>query len=188
MKTHAGLLLSTASFLVLTGCAPPSPPVDPALHDKSAAPLRMFEVPLSARSGSHLSGKATFVENAEGVRVKVEVAGAPPGQVATHIHEKGDCSAPDAESAGGHFNPASKPHGFPVDPDKHLGDLGNIDVAPDGKGSTEVFVKGATLATGGGPHSFLNRAIIVHEKKDDGGQPVGNAGARIGCGVIRSAG
>jgi superoxide dismutase, Cu-Zn family len=116
--------------------------------------------------------------------VTVQVAGAPPGKVATHVHETGDCSAPDATSAGGHFNPAGKPHGLPPATDRHLGDLGNIEIKPDGTGVTEIVVQGATLQEGD-PRSYLGRSIIVHDKMDDGGQPVGNAGGRIGCGVIR---
>jgi len=117
------------------------------------------------------------------VKVRVQVAGAPPGKIATHVHEKGDCSAPDASSAGGHFNPAGLPHALPPAAERHLGDLGNIDIGADGTGSTEIVVKGASLKEGD-PSSFLGRAIIVHAKQDDGGQPVGNAGGRIGCGVI----
>ena len=118
------------------------------------------------------------------MKVTVQVAGAPPGKVATHVHETGDCSAPDAASAGGHFNPVGKPHGLPPSGDRHLGDLGNIEIKPDGTGLTELVVQGATLQEGD-PIPYLGRAIIVHDKKDDGGQPVGNAGGRIGCGLIR---
>jgi Cu-Zn family superoxide dismutase len=140
-----------------------------------------------AKSGSQLSGKATFTEVSGGVKVTVQVAGAPPGQVATHVHETGDCSAPDAKSAGSHFNPAQKPHALPPTSERHLGDLGNIDVKPDGTGVTEIVVTGANLRDGD-PNSFMGRSIIVHDKKDDGGQPVGNAGGRIGCAVIRTGG
>ena len=141
-------------------------------------------MPLAAKSGSQLSGQATFTEVAGGVKVTVHVAGAPPGKVATHVHETGDCSAPDAKSAGGHFNPTGKPHGLPPAGERHLGDLGNIEIKPDGTGVTEIVVQGATLQEGD-PSSYLGRSIIVHDKLDDGGQPVGNAGERIGCGVIR---
>jgi len=173
-------LVLFASFLAVSACSqterpPETPP--PAPGEKT------IDVPLLAKSGSHLAGKATFTDVPGGVRVTVEVSGAPPGEVATHVHEKGDCSAPDAESAGGHFNPLGVPHGLPPDGTRHLGDLGNIEVEPNGTGRTEVVVQGASLVEGA-PSSFLGRAIIVHAKKDDGGQPTGNAGARIGCGVI----
>jgi Cu-Zn family superoxide dismutase len=140
-------------------------------------------VPLQAKSGSALSGEATFTPVDGGVKVFVRVSGAPPGEIATHVHEKGDCSAPDAASAGSHFNPENKPHGLPPSGDRHLGDLGNITVKADGSGSTEITIRGANLRDGD-PDSYVGRAIIVHAKRDDGGQPVGNAGGRIGCGVI----
>lgn len=191
MKTHLPYVLVLAPTLML-GAACASSPVPPAEAGKSEpptsaakppAPSKTIEVPLAAKSGSSLSGKATFAEVEGGVKVTVKVAGAPPGKVATHVHETGDCSAPDAKSAGGHFNPATKAHGLPPSGERHLGDLGNIEIKPDGTGVTEVTVMGATLKETD-PSSYLGRAIIVHEKQDDGGQPVGNAGARIGCGVI----
>jgi Cu-Zn family superoxide dismutase len=140
-------------------------------------------VALSPKSGSKLGGKAIFTEVDGGVKVSIQVSGAPPGKVATHVHETGDCSAPDAKSAGGHFNPGQHSHGLPPAEARHLGDLGNIDVGADGAGALEIVVKGANLKPGDAA-SYLGRAIIVHEKQDDGGQPTGNAGGRIGCGVI----
>jgi superoxide dismutase, Cu-Zn family len=180
-------------FLVSCGGSSPpaemvSPPPDSAVPAAGTIVTpRHVEVPLVARSGSQLSGTATFVEVTDGVRVTVQVTGAPPGKVAAHIHQNGDCSALDAKSAGEHFNPTSKPHGLPSGDEHHLGDLGNIEVRDDGSGSTEIVVKGASLQAGD-PDSFLGHAIIVHEKQDDGGQPSGNAGARIGCGVITTPG
>jgi Cu-Zn family superoxide dismutase len=177
-------VLFFAPLLLLTACASAPPPSTSAPPAPGAPVVKSIEVPLIAKSGSSLSGKATFTEVTGGVKVTVQVAGAPPGKVATHVHETGDCSAPDAKSAGGHFNPASKAHGIPPGGEHHLGDLGNIEVKADGTGSTELVVSGASLKDGD-PSSFLGRAIIVHEKQDDGGQPVGNAGGRIGCAVIR---
>lgn len=190
-------LLGPALFLIaplaLVACGgaatPPAeaPPAatttTPAAAPATTLSVRSIEVPLAAKSDSKLSGKATFTEVEGGVKVKVQVAGAPPGKIATHVHEKGDCSAPDGASAGGHFNPASHPHALPPSAERHLGDLGNIDVGADGSGSTEITIQGASLKEGD-PNSFLGKAIIVHAKQDDGGQPVGNAGGRIGCGVI----
>jgi Cu-Zn family superoxide dismutase len=175
-----------APILLLSACggSPPPSTETPRAAAGFSAP-GTIEVPLMAKSGSQLSGKATFTEVADGVKVTVQVAGAPPGQVATHVHETGDCSAPDAKSAGGHFNPASKQHGLPPSGERHLGDLGNIEVKPDGTGMTEIVVSGANLR-GNDPNSYVGRSIIVHDKRDDGGQPVGNAGGRIGCGVIRA--
>ncbi|WP_437589299.1 superoxide dismutase family protein [Sorangium sp. So ce1000] len=147
-----------------------------------AAPVSI-SVPIEARTKSKLKGTATFTEVEGGVKVAVQVSGAPKGKIAVHVHETGDCSAPDAKSAGAHYNPENHPHGLPDAAAHHLGDLGNIEIKPDGTGSHEVIAKGANLKEGA-PNSFLGRAIIVHEKTDDGGQPAGNAGGRIGCGVI----
>ena len=140
-------------------------------------------VTLEAKSGSKLGGKAVLVETADGVRVTLSVSGISPGLHGAHVHENGDCSSADGKSAGGHFNPGGHDHGMPSVDQRHLGDLGNVDVNADGEGKLEIHAPGANLKPGD-PSSFLGRAIIVHEKKDDGGQPVGNAGGRIGCGVI----
>jgi Cu-Zn family superoxide dismutase len=185
MKIAARSLLVLAPLLVLAACGASEPPPAPAPPASAAGTptAKRIEVPLAAKSGSKLSGQATFTDVAGGVSVVIQVAGAPPGKVATHVHENGDCSAPDAASAGGHFNPGAKPHGLPPGPERHLGDLGNIDVGPDGTGTLQIVVMGATLEPGVA-NSYLGHPIIVHEKQDDGGQPVGNAGGRIGCGVI----
>ncbi|WP_433931707.1 superoxide dismutase family protein [Sorangium cellulosum] len=148
----------------------------------AAAPVTV-EVPIEARTNSKLKGSATFAEVDGGVKVTVNVSGAPKGKIAVHVHETGDCSAPDAKSAGAHYNPDNHPHGLPDASARHLGDLGNIEVKADGTGAHEIVAKGASLKQGA-PNSFLGRAIIVHEKQDDGSQPAGNAGGRIGCGVI----
>ena len=143
-----------------------------------------LEIPIEGRSDSQLTGTATFSEEGDGVKVVLKVGNAPPGLKGAHIHEKGDCSAKDASSAGDHFNPEGHQHARPPDEPRHLGDLGNIGITPEGVGLLEIVVKGANLKPGD-PKSFLDRSVIIHAKKDDGGQPTGNAGARIGCGVIK---
>lgn len=143
-----------------------------------------IEVAIESRSGSTLTGTAIFTEEGDGVKVSIVVGNAPAGLKGAHIHEKGDCSAQDASSAGDHFNPASHPHARPPDEPRHLGDLGNLGVTPAGTGQLEIVVKGANLKPGD-PNSFLDRALIIHGKKDDGSQPSGNSGPRIGCAVIK---
>jgi Cu-Zn family superoxide dismutase len=197
VKLSARILSPVAPLLLLAACGGSTPPAEapatasapPAAGAAPATPVASATpvvVAIASKSGSTLTGTATFTEVDGGVKVNVVAAGAPPGKVATHVHETGDCSAPDAKSAGGHFNPEHHSHALPPSGERHLGDLGNIDVGPDGKGSLEIVVKGANLKAGD-PDSFLGRAIIVHEKLDDGGQPTGNAGGRIGCGVIAAA-
>ena len=161
----------------------PKPPPPPAV-EASKAELRTLEVKIEGKSGSKLSGKATLTEVDGGVKVALSVEGvAPGGDHGAHVHEKGDCSAPDGASAGGHFNPAGNEHALPTTEKRHLGDLGNLTIGKDGKGSLEITIPGANLKAGA-PNSFAGKSIIVHAKKDDGGQPTGNAGGRIGCGVI----
>lgn len=136
------------------------------------------------QEGSTISGKAAFIETNEGFKISVFIAGAPPGKHGFHIHEKGDCS--DAgDAAGGHFNPDAVPHGDLLKDGfqhAHAGDLGNIEIGPDGRGALEKIIPGLTLEKG--KYGVAGRALIVHEKEDDFDQPTGNAGGRIACAVI----
>ncbi|MBL8013566.1 MAG: superoxide dismutase family protein [Candidatus Omnitrophica bacterium] len=133
---------------------------------------------------SSLSGLIKFEEKPGGLQVQAEVENAPAGKHGFHIHEKGDCSDM-GKAAGGHFNPHTMQHGFtPKDglQHAHVGDMGNIEVGSDGKGKLSVVLPGVHL-TGQDP-SVAGLAVILHEKPDDFSQPTGNAGGRIGCGVI----
>lgn len=160
-------------------------PESPAAGTTPAGVGHTAKATIESRSGSTLTGTATFTEQADGVHVVIEVAGAPPGDHAVHVHEKGDCSAPDASSAGSHFNPGHVDHGGPHTAVHHPGDFGNMTVGADGKGRLELVTKDLTV--GESPISVVGLAIIVHEKPDEFTQPVGNAGGRIGCGVITAA-
>jgi Cu-Zn family superoxide dismutase len=164
--------------------APEPAPAETAPSDAPAAAPKTVEITLQAKSNSKLAGKATLSESSEGVKVVLALENVSPGDHGAHVHEKGDCSAPDAASAGGHFNPGSHPHALPTGSPRHLGDLGNITIGKDGKGTLEIVAAGANLKDSD-PSSFMGRSIIVHEKKDDGGQPTGNAGGRIGCAEIK---
>ena len=138
---------------------------------------------LKPASGSEVSGTVTFTEKDGKVEVAVDLKGLKPGDHGFHIHEKGDCSAPDAKSAGDHFNPDKKDHGAPGAPAHHAGDLGNLTVGEDGTVKTTTTVDFLSLADGA--NSAVGKAVIVHEKADDlKSQPAGNAGARLACGVV----
>jgi len=138
---------------------------------------------IEGRSASTLTGTATFVQNGDAVHVTVDVANAPEGVHAVHLHEKGDCSAPDAASAGGHFNPMHMEHGSPDAASHHAGDFGNMTVGGEGRGHLELDTTMLTVTPG--DRSVVGRAIVVHAKEDDmHTQPTGNAGGRIGCGVV----
>ncbi|HEY2745849.1 MAG TPA: superoxide dismutase family protein [Polyangia bacterium] len=142
---------------------------------------------IEAKSGSKLKGKATFSAGDKGaVALRIEVSDAPPGEHAVHIHDKGDCSSPDGKSAGDHWNPTHMEHGkWGATGDHfHLGDIGNLTVGPDGKGTVTLDTTKWT-AGGGGVNDVIGHAIVVHGGVDDfKTQPSGNAGPRIGCGVI----
>ena len=141
-------------------------------------------VTVEAKSGSTLTGKATFAPKGKEVEMKLEVEKAPPGVHAVHLHETGDCSSADGKSAGGHWNPTTQAHGQWGHEHFHLGDIGNMSVGADGKGSITLTTDKWALA-GGGANDINGKAIIVHEKIDDfTTQPTGNAGNRIGCGVV----
>lgn len=143
---------------------------------------RKAVVELNPASGSNVRGTVTFRETKHGIRVEAAVTGLTPGLHGFHIHEKGDCSAPDATSAGGHFNPAGQPHGGPTDFLRHSGDLGNLTANDKGEAKFSALEPKLTFD---GPSSIIGRAVIVHEKPDDlKSQPAGNAGPRIACGVI----
>jgi superoxide dismutase, Cu-Zn family len=140
---------------------------------------------LRSPSGEQV-GTATFTDTGRGVDVAVEVKGLPAGQHGIHVHQMARCDAPDFESAGDHFNPASKQHGAGNPQGKHAGDLGNIEVAADGRGSMRSL--SADLSLGKEENSLLSgqgTSLVLHADPDDQkSDPAGNSGARIACGVI----
>ena len=136
---------------------------------------------------SKISGVVTFQETPDGLLVQAQISGATPGVHGFHIHEKGSCGN-QGNDAGAHFNPLGAKHGFfPKDglEGAHLGDLGNIQVAGNGKGVLKYDHPIPKLRIRGGQYNIEGRAVIIHERPDDLSQPSGNAGARIGCGVIQ---
>jgi len=138
--------------------------------------------------GSKVAGTVTFQDTKAGLQVTVKLAGLEPGDHAFHIHEFGACE--DAgKAAGSHYNPLGSHHGFlPKDGmhKAHGGDMGNIMAAADGTAQLEMVLPKITLASG--KYSVAGRSVIVHEKKDDFSQPAGNAGGRVGCGIIAITG
>ena len=139
-----------------------------------------------AAPGVKLKGEAELEVVSGGVKIEVEVEKAPPGTKGIHIHQKPDCTNIPAKSMGDHFAPDVKQHGLPNDSAHHLGDLGNITVDESGEGELEITVANANLREGD-PLSLLGRAIVIHEKSDEGAaaQPAGNSGKPIACAVIK---
>ena len=150
-------------------------------------PSKQAMASIGSASGSNLTGIAVFTQNGDTITLVVEIENASPGIHAVHIHEKGDCSAPDGTSAGGHWNPTNVPHGTWGEGEFHLGDIGNVTVGEDGIGRIELTTNLWKMGTGSDV-DIIGRGIIVHADPDDfTSQPTGNAGARIGCGAIKLA-
>jgi Cu-Zn family superoxide dismutase len=161
-----------------------------ATHPKPMSPPEAAISPHNAvaelhpASGSQVTGTVTFTQEGNRVTIVADVQGLLPNTShGFHIHERGDCSAPDAMSAGGHFNPEHHPHAGPNTAMRHAGDLGNLEANANGRAYKRMTVDNITL--GPGPTNVIGRGVIVHEKLDDyTTQPTGNAGARIACGQI----
>jgi len=135
---------------------------------------------------SGVAGKAIFTQVGDHIKLVVSLANASAGEHAVHIHATGDCSAPDGTSAGGHWNPTGVAHGKWGEGEFHLGDIGNMTVDDQGMGKIELTTNLWEMNTGS-DIDVVGKAIIVHAGADDFvSQPSGNAGARIGCGVIES--
>jgi len=132
--------------------------------------------------GSKVSGTVRFTQTEQGLTVTGEISGlAPNSKHGFHIHEFGDMTVKDGTGMGSHYNPTAAEHGLPEQAMRHAGDMGNIEADANGVAKIDKTFEGMAL---GGRSNVLGRGIVVHEKPDDGGQPVGNAGARIGYGVI----
>jgi Cu-Zn family superoxide dismutase len=182
----AGFALALGAAFCFSGCATHSGESHSANSSQPTPgkPRPMAIAVLSPAPNGKVHGQVTFLQEIEGVRVIANVEGLSPGKHGFHIHEKGDCSAPDFSSAGGHFNPMGKPHGSPTDSMHHAGDFGNLEANEDGVARFERVFNWLTIT---GDNSILGHAVIIHEKADDlQTQPTGNAGGRLACGVIQS--
>jgi len=151
-------------------------------HKSTKSEITKAIAVLTPTKESKVKGTITFTKQNDGIKIIADIEGLTPGKHGMHIHEFGDCNAPDATSAGGHFNPASKPHSAFENKERHAGDLENINADANGKAHLELFDRTMKFD---GDKSILGRAVIVHEKEDDlKTQPTGNAGGTVACGVI----
>jgi Cu-Zn family superoxide dismutase len=165
-------IAGVASLLLLGACAWPG----------SEAPSA--SAVLSPASGSQVRGNIKFAQAGQNrVHVSGEISGHSPGPKGFHIHEKGDCSAPDAMSAGGHFNPAKAKHGA-TPTAGHAGDMGNVVFNDAGRATINMVLEGISVQDA--QNGVIGRAVVVHMQPDDlKTDPTGNAGGRAACGVIR---
>ncbi len=143
---------------------------------------------VTLKSGTNETvGTVTLTPMAKGVKLSVDIAKLPPGEHAIHFHDTGTCTGPKFDSAGGHFAPGTKGHGFDAAEGFHAGDMANILVGADGKAKIEIVNSNVTLESGA--TSLMKTggtALVIHEKADDyKSQPSGNAGSRLACGEIK---
>jgi len=139
---------------------------------------------LEPKDDSGVEGTVTFTTEHGGLRIVADVYNLTPGKHGFHVHEHGDCSAHDASSAGGHFNPHNKKHAGPDDPERHAGDMGNL--VADASGHAH-YDRVDDIMVLNGPDTIIDKSVIVHAGEDDlKSQPSGNAGARVACGVVEA--
>jgi Cu-Zn family superoxide dismutase len=134
-------------------------------------------------------GIATFSTVARGVLIEFDLSGLPPGSHGIHLHGSGNCDAKTGFTSAGpilQVGPLVRKHGYLAEGGPEAGDLPNQFAGADGKLHASVIASG--FALGNGKRSIFDRdgvAIIVDQRGDDyRTQPLGNAGARIACGVV----
>jgi len=173
-QKHLLIGLSAVSLLGLAACQS----MEQGKGQKASATL-------DSKSGSQAKGEVNFVWQGYDVIINGTFSGLKPNsEQGFHVHEKGDCSAPDATSAGGHFNPETKMHGMPDSGMNHAGDLPNI--KSDANGNAVYSAKLHGFAVNTGSMGIVGRAVVVHRDPDDyKSQPAGNSGPRIACGLIK---
>jgi Cu-Zn family superoxide dismutase len=174
-------VLSIALGLAACASAPPPKPAPPTPQHR----IQHAKANMAPASASLVSGRLLIDAIDGGVRIHGELGGLGRNGVhAIHVHERGDCSAADASTAGAHFNPDGVAHGRAGTPPHHLGDMDNLHANAQGVAKVDLHLHGVTLGSGAA-NDILGRAIIVHANPDDyTSQPTGNAGARVACGVI----
>ena len=170
---HAIVLPAALAAALLSGCS------GMMGHSGPSA-----QAQLAATTGNSARGTVRFMQHGNSVRVSGELTGLKPGaEHGFHVHEKGDCSSGDGMSAGGHFNPAAKPHGQHAHGEHHVGDLPSLKA--DANGVARFSFESGSIAIGSGMNDVVGKGLIVHRDPDDfKTQPTGNAGPRLACAVI----
>jgi len=194
---HPGLAIGLT--LLLAACSREQPEGAPRQPEPStAAPAEKTEAPaepaaeaaaqIAPTQGNSVNGSLALSSSPQGVQITGTIQGLKPdADFGFHVHEKGDCTAPDASSAGGHFNPTQAQHGNPTSGPHHAGDMLNIRSNAEGVAQVDATASGTTLHGDPGT-DVVGKAIVVHESPDDyTTQPSGNSGKRVACGVIAAA-
>lgn len=204
-------LLAAAMLLSLAACNRPADPASAAADTAAATPAltdpalpaetgptapadstmmaASATTTLASTQGNAAAGDLRLEARNGGVRITGTVTGLTAGsEHGFHVHENGDCSAPDASSAGGHFNPSSTDHGKVGQAPHHGGDTNNLTADAQGSAQVDRMLEGVTLGDGAAT-DVVGKAVVVHAKPDDyTSQPSGDAGDRLACGVIAKAG
>jgi Cu-Zn family superoxide dismutase len=178
MMKRCSTSLIALALAALTGCATDEAPAPASAEASATAAMR--------DPGGRTVATATATASGDAVRVRVEAAGLGPGTYGVHVHNVGRCDPPDFASAGPHWNPAGRQHGSQNPQGPHMGDLPNLMVGTDGRGTLEFAINGADLR--GGARPMLDgdgAALMIHANPDDyRTDPSGNSGARIACGIF----
>ncbi|NOV03354.1 superoxide dismutase family protein [Paenibacillus planticolens] len=182
MKSLKTVVTVSLGLLVLTGCQTVK---SSAIAETASTPP--MQVTLIGTNGQP-TGTAQLTAVQEGVRIDLQVSGLKPGLHGFHIHEKSACEAPTFDSAGAHFNPMHKQHGFLNPKGFHAGDLPNLVVDEQGNGRLSTVTQSVVLLPDK-PNSLLKpggTSLVIHEKEDDlKTDPSGNSGKRIACGSVK---
>ena len=183
-----------ALALALTlGCGPKAVVTSAPAIQPPSQPATPPPVSIDVRASATINdvanttiGTATFADTPAGLLVSISIAGLGIGPHGVHLHSVGMCITPGFGSAGPHFNPGGKKHGFLSSDGPHAGDMPNIISPPSGVHKAEFIVEGVKLTGRGGLMDDDGAAIVVHGSADDySTDPAGNSGGRIACGVIK---
>lgn len=172
--------------MAAAACSSQNPAPEPAAPRGGGAPRPRAVFVLFDTSGNRI-GQVTGSEAAGSAVLEILVRGLKPGQHGLHLHTSPLCEPPGFQSAGSHFNPATRQHGARNPAGPHAGDLPNLTVTPDSVGRAQVMLTGWTLAPEGARSiSSPGTSLVIHADPDDEQtDPTGNSGARIGCAVIK---
>lgn len=181
MKSIYKGILTFTLVVVMTGCG--------SIQEKApvnSGVTKSIETALVDTAGKQV-GEAHLTENDGVLTISLKAEGLEPGTHGIHLHEKGVCTPPDFKSAGGHFNPTDKEHGFDNPKGYHQGDLPNLEVGKNGKVAVQLSMHNVALQPGK-PNSLLDEdgsSLVIHAGPDDyKTDPAGNSGDRIVCGEI----
>lgn len=185
---NMALLVMPMLLMMLWGCEDQDLPVSgSAMKEPSLSTQQPITRDIINEKGTKI-GTAKITQLAKGVQFDVIATGLKPGLHGIHIHETGKCEGPDFKSAGAHFNPTTKEHGFDNVNGEHAGDFPNLVAGSNGKAEAQFVLTTVTLQKGVS-NSLLKdggTALVIHEDLDDmHTNPAGNSGNRIGCAVIQ---